>query len=86
MTVKREISTCKHNLYGVNYPNDPKLFISCVRNSVTEDENETIMLKVRQGANLRNVMKRDLIFRKRRFPVLEILIYINLLRGISNCT
>ena len=34
-------------LYGVNYPNDPKLFISCVRNSVTQDENETIILKVR---------------------------------------
>lgn len=41
------------------------------------------MLKVRQGGNLRNDMKRDLIFRKRRFPVDEILIYINLLEALQ---
>lgn len=46
------VYSSKHNLYGVNYPNDPKLFIPCVRNSVTEDENEVIMLKVRQGGSL----------------------------------
>lgn len=43
----------KHNLHGVNYLNDPKLFISCVRNSVTDDENETINVesKARQQFN-----------------------------------
>lgn len=42
------------------------------------------MLKERQGGNhSRNDMQRDLIFRKRRFPVVEILIYINLLEALQ---
>ena len=50
----------KHNLRGANYPNDPKLFISCVRNSVTDDENETINVKskARQQFNKWHAAKR----------------------------